>query len=105
MPVTPVNPIVLDETLSAPFIPPGSIQAGLSLIIDTDTVVTFKAPYTADQQMKTFNEKLILEIQTQKIAIAQLRSENSYLKSQIAIIQNQQPQTNDTLSEVWYLTS
>ena len=104
MPLPPLDPIILDETLSEPFIPPGSIQAGIPQIIDADTKVTFKAPYTADQQMKTFNDKLILEIQTQKIAIAQLRSENSYLKSQISILQNQQPQTNDTLSEVWYLT-
>ena len=104
MPVTPVPPEILDETLAQPFIAPGNVQAGIPAIIDQDTKVNFTPPYTADQQMKVFNEKLILEIQTQKIAIAQLKSENSYLQSQISILQNQPSSSRDTTLEAIYLS-
>ena len=50
-----------------------------------------------------YNEALILEIQKNKIAIAELRSENAQLKTEINMMTNNPPIEKDYLLEILYL--
>jgi len=102
MPIPPVPPIPVDENYP-PSSPPNAIQPGASQIVISDTIVNITPPYTPDQKMVAYNEALILEIQKNKIAIAELRSENSALRAEINIMQNTPQVEKDNLLEILYL--
>jgi len=102
MPITPVPPIPVDENYP-PSSPPGAIQPGASQIVISDTIVKITPPYSPDPRQVAYNEALILEIQKNKIAIAELRSENSQLKTEINMMTNNPPVEKEYLLEILYL--
>jgi len=101
MPVTPVAPVPVDENVGINY-PPNTIQPGLAQIVVADTTVNIVPPYTPNQSVAAFQEQLIFEIQSQKIQIAQLQADNTYLKNQLNQVMNNDTVYQDTILENLY---
>ena len=101
MPLPPIPPVPVDENVPVNY-PTGAVQPGASQIVVDDTQVLITPPFTQNPEAALFQEQLIFELQNQKIQIAQLQADNSYLRGQLNEMANKQPEFQETILEGLY---